>query len=74
MDACLNCSEPLKEPRKLKDFCSYACRGKAAVDALPQTALIGSKNTRRNKALQTLKRASTGEPIFVQDQLGHLPH
>jgi hypothetical protein len=32
---CLNCGEPLKEPRKLKEFCKYACRGQfKALNAL----------------------------------------
>ena len=40
---CLNCGETLKEPRKLKDFCTHACRGQKAV------------NTRVPDRLSTLK-------------------
>src|SRR5262249_58917213 len=50
---CLHCASPLKEPRKLKDFCSYSCRGQHSVKALD-----GSKNTRKTKALRRLKTAS----------------
>ena len=57
---CLKCGEPLKEPRKLKDFCSYSCRGQHTADTLNgpdhQSGLIGSKNTRRNKALRSVKQ------------------
>lgn len=56
---CLQCGKPLPERRKLKDFCSYSCRGQNAVEALDgveyQTALVGSKNTRITKALQRKK-------------------
>jgi hypothetical protein len=31
---CRSCGSPLKEPRKLKDFCSYSCRGQHSVKAL----------------------------------------
>jgi hypothetical protein len=59
---CLNCASPLKEPRKLKDFCDYSCRGQHSVKALDGTkyqgAYLGSKNTRKTKALRRLKTAS----------------
>jgi hypothetical protein len=67
---CLACGEPLKEPRKLKDFCSYSCRGRHAVTALDgpryQSALVGSKNTRKTKALQSLRKRSVGRFIFAK--------
>jgi hypothetical protein len=61
---CLACGRPLKEPRKLHDFCTYSCRGQHAVKALDQTALVGSKNTRKTKALQSLKKRSVGRFVF----------
>jgi hypothetical protein len=35
VETCLNCGDPLTEPRKLKDFCTYSCRGQHAVNTLP---------------------------------------
>ena len=32
--ACLNCGSPLTDSSKLKDFCSYSCRGQHSVKAL----------------------------------------
>jgi hypothetical protein len=59
---CLHCGSRLKEPRKLKDFCSYSCRGRHSVKALDgpkyEGAYLGSKNTKKTKALRRLKTAS----------------
>ena len=59
---CLHCASPLKEPRKLKDFCSYSCRGQHSVKALDgskyEGAYLGSRNTRKIKVLRRLKTAS----------------
>ena len=61
------CGNPLLPGRKLKDVCSYACRGQMRVEATQgQTGLSGSKNTKQNKALQTLKRQSVAGFSFVQ--------
>ena len=61
--ACLRnrCGKTLPTPRRLKDFCSYSCRGQSGPLQLPmeqsyQSALVRSKNTKRNSALQSLKR------------------
>jgi hypothetical protein len=77
MDAlCLTCGQSLPQRRKLKDFCSYSCRGQHAVKALDgpkyQSAFVGSKNLRKTKVLQSLKRHS--RYLLRQDQLGHHPH
>jgi hypothetical protein len=65
---CLNCGSPLTEPRKLKDFCNYSCRGQHSVKALDgpkyRGAYLGSKNTRRTKALQRLRKASIAGIAF----------
>ena len=65
---CRSCGSPLKEPRKLKDFCSYSCRGQHSVKALDgpkhQGAYLGAKNTRKTKALQRLRRASIAGIAF----------
>jgi hypothetical protein len=65
---CLHCASPLEEPRKLKDFCSYSCRGQHSVNALDgekyRGAYLGSKNTKRTKALRSLKRQSVGHFTF----------
>ena len=34
VEKCLHCGTPLKEPRKLKGFCTYSCRGQHSVEAL----------------------------------------
>jgi predicted DNA-binding transcriptional regulator AlpA len=64
----LNCARPLKEPRKLKDFCDYSCRGQHSVKGLDgakyQTGLSGSKNTRKTKALRSLRKQSAGHFTF----------
>jgi len=61
-EVCRRCGTDLPPARKLKNFCSYACRGQQNVldAALYQSGLKGSKNTFKNKALQTLKRQSRG--------------
>ena len=60
------CGNPLLPGRRLKDVCSYACRGqlKALEATGHRTGLKCSKNTKRNKALQTLKRQSVGAFTF----------
>jgi hypothetical protein len=68
VEKCLKCGSTLTKPRKLKDFCSYSCRGQHSVKELAcvvhQPAYIGSKNTRKTKALRTLKKASVGGIAF----------
>src|SRR5262245_32035727 len=54
-EKCLYCGGELQKPRKLKDFCSYAHRGAHAVKVFDGP---GAKNTKRNRALQSLKTAS----------------
>ncbi|MBK5197746.1 MAG: hypothetical protein JJE37_05630 [Methyloceanibacter sp.] len=67
---CVKCGGPLPERRKLKHFCSYSCRGQHAVETLDgpkyQSALVGSKNTRKTKALQSLRKASIAGIAFVK--------
>jgi hypothetical protein len=67
VEKCLHCGTPLKEP-KLKGFCTYSCRGQHSVEALNgpkyQGAYLGSKNTRKTKALQRLRRASIAGIAF----------
>jgi hypothetical protein len=67
---CLHCGAPRTKRWKLKDFCSYSCRGQQAVEALDgpkyQTAFVGSKNLRKTKALQSLKRASIAGIAFAK--------
>ena len=60
------CGNPLQPGRRLKDFCSYACRGQfRALEATGhRTGLKCSKNIKQNKALQTLKRRSVGALTF----------
>jgi hypothetical protein len=57
---CARCGHELPAKRKLKTFCSYACRGQLrALKATERpSGLRGSKNTLQNKALQSLKRQS----------------
>src|SRR5262245_940454 len=54
------CGNALLPGRRLKSFCSFACRGqfKALEATNHRTELKCSKNTKQNKALQTLKRQS----------------
>jgi hypothetical protein len=65
---CSNCGEELPPSRRLKAFCSYACRGQ--LEVLEATAnhsgLVCSKNTKQNKALQSLKRQSVGAVTFAK--------
>ena len=58
IETCLYCGKELQKPRKLKDFCSYAHRGAHTVKAEYQSGLSCAKNTKRNRALQSLKKAS----------------
>jgi hypothetical protein len=62
------CGNPLLPGRRLKSFCSYACRGQfRALEATGQrTGLKCSKNTKQNKALRTLKRQSVGAFTFAR--------
>jgi hypothetical protein len=70
VETCRNCGAPLTEPRKLKDFCNYSCRGQHSVNALDgekyRVAYLGSKNTKRTKALRSLKRQSVGHFTFCK--------
>ena len=61
VETCLNCGDPLTEPRKLKDFCTYSCRGQHAVNTLP-----GSKNLKKTRALHTLRKQSLGAITFCK--------
>jgi hypothetical protein len=60
------CGNPLLPGRKLEDFCTYACKGQfRALQATAGTSgLIGAKNTKQNKALQSLRRQSVGRFSF----------
>jgi hypothetical protein len=62
------CGNPLLPGRRLKSFCSYACRGqfKALEATGHRTGLKCSKNTKQNKALQTLKRQSVAGFSFAK--------
>jgi hypothetical protein len=70
MNICANpdCTKPLTTPRKLKSYCTYACRGqhRTLLAITPQTGLSGAKNTRQLKALRDLKSQSRGEVAFVR--------
>ena len=65
---CANCGKPLRTPRRLKTFCSYACRGQHEVQkaTADRSGLVGSKNIKQNKALQSLKRQSVGAVTFAR--------
>ena len=65
---CLRCGEPLTEPRKLKKFCSYACRGQQkAIEAVTdRTGLIRSKSAFENKELRRVKMQSVGAVTFAK--------
>ena len=62
------CGNPLLPGRKLENFCTYACHGqfKALEATSGPSGLIGSKNTKQNKALQSLKRQSVGRFSFAR--------
>ena len=70
VETCLNCGDPLTEPRKLKDFCTYSCRGQHAVNTLPgvphRGAYSGSKNLKKTRALHTLRKQSLGAITFCK--------
>jgi hypothetical protein len=65
---CEHCGSPLPARRKLKDYCSYACRGrlKALRATEMPSGLKGSKNTKQNKVLQSLKRQSRAGFSFAR--------
>jgi hypothetical protein len=65
---CLKCGEPLRQPRKLKKFCSYACRGQQrAIEAVTdRTGLTRSKNPKRNRELRLCKSQSVGAVTFAK--------
>jgi hypothetical protein len=67
---CLKCGKPRTKRWKLKDFCSYSCRGQHAVDTLDgtkyRTGLSGSRNLKKNKALQSLKRGAIAGISFAK--------
>jgi hypothetical protein len=69
---CKQCGALLPAKRKLKDFCNYACRGQfRALEATGhRTGLKCSKNTKKNKALQTLKRQSVRGFSFARINSG----
>jgi hypothetical protein len=65
---CANCGKSLPNARRLKTFCSYACRGQLQVQkaTADRSGLVCSKNARQNKALQSLKRQSVGAVTFAK--------
>ena len=65
-DTCKQCGLDVPPNSKLKNFCSYAHRGvfRASEAMAGPSGLRGSKNTKQNKALQTLKRQSLGQLTF----------
>jgi hypothetical protein len=65
---CVNCGKSLPTSRRLKTFCSYACRGKLEVQkaTADHSGLVCSKNAKQNKALQSLKRRSVGAVTFAK--------
>ena len=62
------CGNPLLPGRNLEDFCTYACRGpfRALQATSGPSGLMGAKNTRQNKELQSLKRHSVGRFSFAR--------
>jgi hypothetical protein len=66
-EICKHCGAALPSPRRLKFFCSYAHRAAHGMAArIPgPSGLVGSKNTKRNKALQAFKRLSRDGHAFV---------
>jgi hypothetical protein len=52
---CLKCATPLLTPRRLRDFCSYACRGQLLSGVPCQTGKIRHKNPKQAKTLRTPK-------------------
>jgi hypothetical protein len=62
------CGKQLLPGRKLEDFCTYACRGqfRALQATSGASGLTRAKNTKQNKALQSLKRQSVGRFIFAR--------
>src|SRR5262249_29161528 len=68
IEKCRGCGKPLTERRKLKHFCTYSCRGQHSVNTLcgvlHETGLKRSKNTRKTKALRSLRKQSVGHFTF----------
>jgi hypothetical protein len=62
------CGNPLPPGRKLENFCTYACQGQfRALQAISgHSGLVCAKNTKQNKALQSLKRQSVGRLSFTR--------
>ena len=67
-DLCKQCGVPLPATRKLKTFCSYACRGQfdTLAATTPATGLLGAKNLRRNKELRTGKSQAVRGVAFAR--------
>ena len=63
---CANCGKPLRTPRRLKNFCTYACQGQHEVQKAiaAHSGLVCSKNIKQNKALRSLRRRSVGAIVF----------
>src|SRR6187549_1215712 len=66
--ACAKCGKALPTARRLKSFCSYACRGQYTAQEATghRSGLVCSKNTKQNKALLSLKRQSVGAITFAK--------
>jgi hypothetical protein len=66
--ACAKCGKALTTSRRLKSFCSYACRGqyKAQEATGYRSGLVRSKNTKQNRTLQSLKRQAVGAATFAK--------
>ena len=62
------CGNPLLPGRRLENFCTYACQGqfRALQATSGPSGLIGAKNTKQNRALQSLKRQSVGRFSFAR--------
>jgi hypothetical protein len=63
---CLKCATPLLTPRRLRDFCSYACRGQLRSGVPCQTGKIGHKNPKQAKTLRTPKTQGMGVFTFCK--------
>jgi hypothetical protein len=66
-EICKQCGSALPASRRLKFFCSYACRATHEMaSAIPEpTGLVGSKNAKRNRALRAYKRLVRDGNTFV---------
>jgi hypothetical protein len=69
--ACAKCGKALTTSRRLKSFCSYACRGqyKAQEATGYRSGLVRSKNTKQNRTLRSLKKAGRRCCHLCQNQL-----